>query len=148
MSRIGKVLFVALIICFFCFPAFSHGAEDVPEEMQLTTKNIFIKNNRVVEPATLTSNLGTTVVWINTSSFPIEIIFLGKKVTLACGSPMNFSIDKDGAFHSAIIPRGGTASLCFIDKGTFTYKIESAGTLLMEYGKKERKVSKGTVVIQ
>ena len=148
MSRIGKFLFVTLIIYSFCFPVFSFGAEDIPEEIQLTTKNIFIKNNRVLEPATLNSNLGTTVVWINTSSFPIEIIFIGKKVALACGSPMNFSIDKDGAFHSAIIPRGGTASLCFIEKGTFTYKVESSGTLLMEYGKKERKVSKGTVVIQ
>jgi plastocyanin len=148
MSRIGKFLFVNLIIYSLCFPVFSTGTEDIPEEIQLTTKNIFIKNNRVLEPATLTSNLGTTVVWINTSSFPIEIIFIGKKVALACGSPMNFSIDKDGAFHSAIIPRGGTASLCFIEKGTFTYKVESAGTLLMEYGKKERKVSKGTVVIQ
>ena len=148
MSRIGKVLFVTLIIYSFFFPVFSFGAEDIPEEIQLTTKNIFIKNNRVLEPATLTSSLGTTVVWINTSSFPIEIIFIGKKVALACGSPMNFSIDKDGAFHSAIIPRGGTASLCFIEKGTFTYKVESSGTLLMEYGKKERKVSKGTVVIQ
>ena len=148
MSRIGKFLFVTLIMYSFCFSSFSFGAEDIPEEIQVTTKNIFIKNNRVLEPATLNSNLGTTVVWINTSSFPIEIIFIGKKVALACGSPMNFSIDKDGAFHSAIIPRGGTASLCFIDKGTFTYKIESAGTLLMEYGKKERKVSKGTVVIQ
>lgn len=148
MSRIGKFLFVNLIIYSLCFPVFSTGAEDIPEEIQLTTKNIFIKNNRVLEPATLNSNLGTTVVWINTSSFPIEIIFIGKKVALACGSPMNFSIDKDGAFHSAIIPRGGTASLCFIEKGTFTYKVESSGTLLMEYGKKERKVSKGTVVIQ
>ena len=148
MIRIGKIIFVTLIMYSFCFSLFAFGAEDVPKEIQLTTKNIFIKNNRVLEPASLNSDLGTTVVWINTSSFPVEIIFLEKRVTLACGSPMNFSIDKDGAFHSAIIPRGGTASLCFIEKGTFTYKIESAGTLLMEYGKKERKVSKGTIVIQ
>ena len=148
MIRISQIVFVTMIICVFCFSAFAFGIEDVPKEIQLTTKNVFIKNNRVLEPTTLNATLGTTVVWINTSSFPVEIIFLGKKVTLACGSPMNFSIDQEGAFHSAIIPRGGTASLCFIEKGTFTYKIESAGTLLMEYGKQERKVSKGTVVIQ
>lgn len=148
MIRINRIIFVSIILVNFCFYGFSSGAEDVPQEIQLTTKNIFIKNNGVLEPLSLNSNLGTTVVWINTSSFPVEIIFLGKKVSLACGSPMNFSIDKDGAFHSAIIPRGGTASLCFIEKGTFTYKVESGGTLLMEYGKKERKVSKGTVVIE
>jgi len=63
---------------------------------------------------------------------------------------MNFSTDKEGAFHSAIIPRGATASLCFIEKGEFTYRVESSGTLFMEYsatGKRERKVSKGTIVI-
>jgi hypothetical protein len=148
MLTISKIGFVIIITYVFCFSAFAVGAEDIPKEIQLTTKNVFIKNNRVLEPITLNSNLGTTVVWINTSSFPIEIIFLDKKVTLACGSPVNFSIDQDGAFHSAIIPRGGTASLCFIEQGTFTYKVESAGTLMMEYGKKERKVSKGTVVIE
>jgi plastocyanin len=148
MFRVGKVVVVTLLICSFGFPLFALGAEDVPEDIQLTTKNIVIKNNRVLEPASLNANPGTTVVWINTSSFPVEIIFIGKKVTLACGSPMNFNIDKDGALHSAIIPRGGTASLCFIEKGNFTYEIESAGTLLMEYGKKERKESQGTVVIE
>ena len=79
MIRIGKVVFVSLIVYVFCFSAFSFGAEDVPKEVPLTTKNIFIKNNRVLEPTTLNSNPGTTVVWINTSSFPVEIIFLGKK---------------------------------------------------------------------
>jgi hypothetical protein len=87
-------------------------------------------------------------VWINTAAFPVEIIFLGKKVALACGSPINFSIDKDGAFHSAIIPRGGTASLCFIEQGTYSYKLESSGTLTLEYGKQERKESRGTIVIE
>ena len=131
--------------------SFSHGlpaAEEIPPEMSVSTENIIIKNQRVLEPASLTAKLGTTVVWINTSAFPVEIIFLGKKVSLACGSPMNFSIDKDGAFHSAIIPRGGTASLCFIEKGTFTYKLESSGMLTLEYGKQERKESRGTVVIE
>ena len=126
----------------------THAAEGVPPEMSLSTENIIIKNQRVLEPASLTTKLGTTVVWINTSAFPVEIIFLGKKVALACGSPMNFSIDKDGAFHSAIIPRGGTASLCFIEKGTYTYRLESAGTLTLEYGKQERKESRGTIVIE
>ena len=148
MMRISKVVFVTLIMYTVCFFAITSSAEDVPKEIQLTTKNIFIKNNRVLEPVSLNSSPGTTVVWINTSSFPVEIIFPGKKVSLSCGSPMNFNVDKEGAFHSAIIPRGGTASLCFIEKGTFAYEVESAGTLLMEYGKRERTVSQGTVVIQ
>jgi plastocyanin len=151
MRRNCIIILLAMVAAVLCCAGFAFAAEEVPQEMQLTTKNIFIKNNRVLEPASLTSNLGTTVVWVNASAFPVEIIFMGKKVALACGSPMNFSTDKDGAFHSAIIPRGATASLCFIEKGEFTYKVESSGTLFMEYsatGKRERKVSKGTIVIE
>ena len=142
---------VAVITVAVHILSFIHGtraAEEIPQEMTLTTENIIIKNNRVLDPTSLTSKLGTTVVWINSAAFPVEIIFLGKKVALACGSPMNFSIDKDGAFHSAIIPRGGTASLCFIEKGTYSYKLESAGMLTLEYGKQERKESRGTIVIE
>ena len=148
MRRNGIIPILIMVSNIMLVAGLSRAVEDVPQELQLTTKNIFIKNNRVLEPASLTANLGTTVVWINTSSFPIEIIFLGKKVSLACGSPMNFSIDEDGAFHSAMIPRGATASLCFIEKGTFTYKVESSGTLLLEYGKRERKESRGTIVVE
>ena len=151
MRRNCIIILLAMVVTVLCCAGLACAAEEVPQEMKLTTKNIFIKNNRVLEPASLTSNLGTTIVWVNTSAFPVEIIFMGKKVALACGSPMNFSTDKDGAFHSAIISRGATASLCFIEKGEFTYKVESSGTLFMEYsatGKRERKVSKGTIVIE
>lgn len=147
-----KVKIIVAVIVFavqsICFTNGTFAAEEIPQEISLTTENIIIKNQRVLEPVSLTAKRGTTVVWINTAAFPVEIIFLGKKVALACGSPMNFSIDKDGAFHSAIIPRGGTASLCFIEQGTYSYRLESSGTLTLEYGKQERKESRGTIVIE
>ena len=145
------VAVITLTVQSLCCIHGTRAAEEIPQGISLTTENIIIKNQRVLEPVSLTAKRGTTVVWINTAAFPVEIIFLGKKVALACGSPMNFSIDKDGAFHSAIIPRGATASLCFIEKGKFTYKVESSGTLFMEYsvtGKRDRKVSQGTIVIE
>jgi hypothetical protein len=77
---------IAVITLVVQIPCFVHGtraAEEIPQEISLTTENIIIKNQRVLEPVSLTSKLGTTVVWINTSSFPVEIIFLGKKVALA-----------------------------------------------------------------
>jgi len=145
-----KIIVAAIIFAVqsICFTNGTFAAEEIPQEISLTTENIIIKNQRVLEPVSLTAKRGTTVVWINTAAFPAEIIFLGKKVALACGSPMNFSIDKDGAFHSAIIPRGGTASLCFIEQGTYSYRLESSGTLTLEYGKQERKESRGTIVIE
>lgn len=137
-----------LAVQILCCVNAVRAAEEIPQEMPLTTENIIIKNQRVLEPASLTAKRGTTVVWINTAAFPVEIIFSDNKVALACGSPNNFSIDKDGAFHSAIIPRGGTASLCFIEAGSYSYRLESSGTLMMEYGKKERQESRGTIVIE
>ena len=142
------VAVITLAVHMLCCVHGTRAAEEVPQEMSLATANILIKNQRVLEPVSLTAKRGTTVVWINAAAFPAEIIFLDKKVALACGSPINFSIDKDGAFRSAIIPRGGTASLCFIEQGTYSYRLESSGTLMMEYGKQERKESRGTIVIE
>ena len=142
------VAVIILAVQSLCCIHGTRAAEEIPQGISLTTENIIIKNQRVLEPASLKVKLGTTIVWINTAAFPVEIIFLGKKVALACGSPINFSIDKDGAFHSAIIPRGGTASLCFIEQGTYSYRLESSGTLTLEYGKQERKESRGTIVIE
>lgn len=142
------VAVIILAVQSMCFIQGAFAVDEIPQEISLTTENIIIKNQRVLEPVSLAAKRGTTVVWINTSAFPVEIIFLGKKVALACGSPMNFSIDKDGAFHSAIIPRGGTASLCFIEKGTYSYRLETSGMLTLEYGKQERKESRGTIVIE
>ena len=57
---------------------------------------------------------------------PIEVKFPDKKVTMACQSPVNFSISKEGTYVSNSIPFGGVASLCFIEPGTFKYIIEKA----------------------
>ncbi len=58
----------------------------------------------VVDPSTLVSEPGTTVVWVNFSKTPVELLFLNKKVTVTCGSPVNFFVGKDGAYESAKIP--------------------------------------------
>lgn len=76
----------------------------------------------------LTSEPGTTVIWLNRSKHPVEILFLDKKVVLACGSPVNFIVGKGGAYESAKIPFGGTASLCFLEKGRYDYKVKSSRT--------------------
>jgi hypothetical protein len=53
-------------------------------------------------------------------------MFPDKKVTMACQSPVNFTISKEGTYVSNSIPYGGVASLCFIEPGTFKYIIERA----------------------
>ncbi|MEE9503756.1 MAG: hypothetical protein V3V90_01375, partial [Thermodesulfobacteriota bacterium] len=74
------------------------------------------------------------VIWVNHSRFSVEVIFIGKQVVLACGSPVNFFVGKDGSYESHKIPSGGTASLCFLEKGRYTYKTKPSKRFIL--GKK------------
>jgi hypothetical protein len=80
-----------------------------------------------VSPLNLLITPGTVVVWLNEYEIaPVKVQFPDKKVTMACQSPVNFTISKDGTYVSNSIPYGGVASLCFIEQGTFKYIIERA----------------------
>lgn len=113
-------------------------AEEKTDEIQMVNKIISISAREGINPSTLSSNPGTTVIWVNHSRQPAEILFLDKKVTLACGSPINFFIGKDGAYESAKIPFGGTASLCFTEKGRFDYVYKASSTFYPLQDKKHQ----------
>jgi len=148
MKEKSSITLMALVFAIFHLIGIALAAEEIAEEIPIIHKVITIKPYEVLQPSTLTAPRGTTVIWINSSSFPIEIHFLDKKVMLACGSPVNFFTGKEGAYDTAKIPRGGTASLCFIQKGKFEYIVKTSRTLFLEYGKKERKESRGTILIK
>jgi plastocyanin len=122
----------------------SFAAEQKKEELKIVNKIITI-DSEGTRPVTLTSQPGTTVIWVNNSRFPIEILFLDKQVTLSCGSPVNFFIGEDKTYESNKIPSGGTASLCFMEGGTYDYKIKSSQTF---YTGRIQKGEKGTVIIK
>ena len=104
------------------------AAEEETKELKVVNRIVSVSTNQGLQPTNLTIKPGTTVVWVNHSRDPVEILFLDKKVTLACGSPVNFFIGKDGAYESAKIPFGGTASLCFTEKGKFDYMFKKSST--------------------
>jgi hypothetical protein len=85
------------------------------------------------------------VVWVNHSNTPQEILFLDKKVVLACGSPVNFIVGHDGAYESSKVPFGGTASLCFTEKGKYEYIVKSSKTFAQQ--PKDKKY-RGSVTIE
>jgi plastocyanin len=120
-----KSLAVALVVLLgiSCLLSISLAAE----EIKISTKVVAISASGA-DPITVTSDTGTTVVWMNQFRSPIEILFVDKKVALACGVPVNFIIGKNGAYESAKIPQGGTASLCFTEKGEYEYTIRSSRT--------------------
>jgi len=127
MKRKGLVIQFSIILGIFCFTVPTLAVEETTEEIKVINKIVTVDYNGLT-PKIVTSKAGTAVIWVNHSRFPIEILFLGKKVVLACGSPVNFFVGKDGVYESNKIPSGGTASLCFIEKGTYGYKVKSSAT--------------------
>jgi plastocyanin len=119
---------LTIMIGIFLLAGVSFAAEKETEELKVINKIITLSTYQGLQPTTLESSPGTTVIWVNHSRQPAEILFLDKKVTLACGSPVNFFIGKDGAYESAKIPFGGTASLCFTEKGKFDYIFKASAT--------------------
>jgi plastocyanin len=104
------------------------AAEEKKEEIEVVNKIVAISTDEGLIPANLDSKPGTTVIWVNHSKTPVEILFLDKKVVLACSSPVNFFVGKDGGYESGKLPFGGTASLCFTEKGTYKYMLKASST--------------------
>jgi len=110
------------------------AAEEKAADMKIINKIVVVKTFEEPNPVTLFAPLGTTVIWVNHSKYAVEILFIGKQVVLACGSPINFFIGKDGSYESHKIPSGGTASLCFLEKGRYAYKTKPSKAFIL--GKK------------
>ena len=148
MKRKRVMVIITVVISFLFLTGVTPSAQEEAEEIELITKTVFIKPYEVLQPSSLTSKQGTTIIWVNNSKFPVKILFVDKKIALACGSPSNFSIGKDGTYETARIPRGGTASLCFLEKGKYDYIVTSSRTLMLEGKQKKRKENIGTVIIK
>jgi plastocyanin len=138
MKRLRSINVLAILIGIFCMTGVTVAAEKGAGEIKVISKIVTISTLEGIMPNTVTSSPGTTVVWVNHDRMPIEILFLDKKVVLACGSPVNFFIGKDGAYESAKIPFGGTASLCFLEKGKYEYVFRGSSTFYPATKKEHR----------
>ena len=127
-----------IFIGVFFLVGVAFAAENEAEELKILNRIVTLSTNAGVMPTTLESSPGTTVIWVNQSRDPVEILFLDKKVTLACGSPVNFFVGKGGAYESAKIPFGGTASLCFTETGKFDYVFKASATYYPSIVKEHR----------
>ena len=128
MRRKGLAIIVALCMGMCCLQALVFAAEEEAEELKVINEIVRISAKEGAFPPTLTSKPGTTVIWVNNARSTLEVLFLDKKVTLACGSPVNFFVGESGAYESGKIPYGGTASLCFTQKGTYDYVLTVSTT--------------------
>ena len=94
-----------------------------------------------ISPASLTVKLGTTIVWVNSDPGPVTIKFLDK-LGIACKVPVNFYADVWGNYETGAIPEGGTASICFIYKGTYNFEVKR---LVEKGGEAEEQIQTGTI---
>jgi hypothetical protein len=146
MKRKNLITITAVLLGMIFSASFSYGAEEKDQELKLVNRTVTIITTEsarddmkpVVDPVNVNSAPGTTVIWVNFSKTPVELLFLDKKVTTACGSPVNFFVGKNGAYESAKIPFGGTASLCFLEKGKFEYMVNTSSTFYPSKMKEQR----------
>jgi plastocyanin len=86
-------------------------------------ETVILKREPVgIFPKTLEIKLGTTIAWLNAGQEPITIQFIDK-LGVACKAPVNFHSDLFGHYETSLIETGGTASICFIFKGTYSYEV-------------------------
>jgi plastocyanin len=145
MMKKALIITFSLNIAIFCMVGHLFAAEEKTEALTITNKIVVVKTFEQPDPVTLFGQPGTTVIWVNHSKFPVEVLFTEKKVVLACGSPMNFFVGKEGSYESNKIPSGGTASLCFTEKGRYVYKTKPSKNFPL--GKKGKEHS-GTIWIK
>ena len=122
MMYTKKTLLFALIISFLVVGtvlSFSVSPALSGETVQLIT----LKGEAgTVSPESLKAKLGTTVVWYNSGPGPVTIKFT-TRLGIACSAPVNFFADMFGNYESSAIPEGGTASICFIGEGEYSYTV-------------------------
>ncbi len=106
-------------------------SEQAAENKDIHKKTVDIKSRVVriegfegVNPLNLFIEPGTVVIWLNQYYGDVGVKFPDKKVTMACKSPVNFSVNKDGVYVSNPIGYGAVASLCFLERGTYKYFME------------------------
>jgi len=125
MKAIRGLLLVACIgLILIPFNTAMAKEEGAAQEQTLTGHQVIkINYPNGINPETLKVNRGTTVIWLNEATAPVSIMFINKEITTACENPVNFKKDTLGAFTAKKVKFGAVASICFIEKGTYQYKV-------------------------
>jgi hypothetical protein len=123
--KIKDLIGVCFLSCFLLTGtlAIFHDHPYVFAMPQEKIETVILKREPVgISPKTLEIKLGTTIVWLNAGQEPITIQFIDK-LGVACKAPVNFHSDLFGHYETNLIETGGTASICFIFKGTYSYEV-------------------------
>jgi len=149
-----KVLALAACIGLLLMPYSNVMAkEEGAAQQQKVTGHQVIKVNypNGINPETLKVNIGTTVIWLNEAMAPVSIAFTNKEITTACENPVNFKKDTLGSFTAKRVKFGAVASICFIERGTYKYKVTRVSKMKAARQKGEIESGKefeGTVIVE
>lgn len=108
-------------------------------------------NQIQIEPVETTIPRDTCVVWINWVQWSKARIIFRENASAcrsATQSPSGFS-EKETFYTTGFLPRGGTASLTFVGKGKFRYKVEVPDLTHSSLGLPPGQiVAEGTLVVE
>jgi hypothetical protein len=144
--RIGMV-FVSALALYGCMMQASAGTGvgGVVED-GLPVRIVYVYGPADGEKLRVSVSSGTVVIWLNRSGDTIRIVFPGSMVAIATLSPVNVSFTADGGADSVWIVPGAIAGLCFVQPGSYVYRVEhpdSSGC-----AKPESSCAGGTVVVR
>jgi len=82
MKRKHLIRLITILVGIFCLTGITFAAEEKKEEIKVSSKVITIHPSEGLSPASVTADLGTTIVWLNRDRSEVEILFLNKMVTI------------------------------------------------------------------
>ena len=146
MQKTKKVIMIVLLTCFLLGGIILSSSQypvvfAMPQD-QIET--IILKREPAgISPKTLKVKLGTTIVWFNAGEHPITVNFIDK-LGVACKAPVNFHSDLFGHYETSTIEKGGTASICFIFQGEYSYEVKRL--IPKEQGNPGEEISTGRII--
>jgi len=139
MANKTRLSMIVVILIMIGFLSIAQEQSSSAQECKVVT--ISGMNLIQLEPAALTVSKGTCVVWFSRSvANQLTISFAdGKKCDEVTDAASGFILNQQSCYTSTDITTEGTASLRFLETGTYPYSI------FLDDGKK---VAEGTVTVQ
>ena len=126
MKSTAGIIVACALICSAAVAqdAVPREAGVAPWESDIKSRIVRIAGYEGVTPLNMFIEPGTVVIWLNQYRGAVRVAFPDKKVSMACKSPVGFTLSDEGFFIADKLEFGAVSSLCFIERGTFAYYIE------------------------
>lgn len=136
MTGAGLLFFVLIVAAVYAFGQ----AQKAGDCRVIIIEGMQLHQSVRVQPESLTISKGTCVIWFNrAAATEVRVSFSeGKKCDNVTDAPTGFQLTGEGCYATNLIPFGGTASLRFLEEGTYTYVIEDPTA---------KQMSKGSIIV-